>query len=160
MKNLSLPIVALFIITGMISCKKTDQGMVTTKTGTATKTGTTSSFSGVVPIQGKWTVKSDSVISGVGAFVTGKNYVGEAGDYFDFDTDNKLYTKEGAILDTFSYTLLTDSTLNIIPSGAPVNVIPFLGGIRPISASSVTVIWGPGLVNPGSYYSRIVVLTK
>jgi hypothetical protein len=154
MKNPSLPIAALFIITGLLSCKKTDQGMV------STKTGTTSNFNGVVPIQGKWSVKSDSVISGVGAFVTGKNYVGKAGDYFDFDTYNKLYVKEGSILDTFSYTLLTDSTLDIIPSGAPTSVIPFWGGIRPTSASSVTVIWGPSLISPGAYYSRIVSLKK
>jgi hypothetical protein len=154
MKSVSLPVALLFIITGLVSCKKTDQGMVTTKTGT------TSNYSGVVPIQGNWSVKSDSVSSGIGPNVTAKTYVGKTGDYFYFDTNNKLYTKEGAVLDTFSYTILTDSTLNITTSVAPGNVTPFSGGIKATSATSVTVTWTPGMANYGSFYSRVVSLKK
>ena len=147
MKSLSLPIAALFIITSLLSCKKTDQGMV-------------GDYKGVVSIQGKWSVKSDSVTSGVGPVVTPKTYVGKTGDYFYFDTNNKLYTKEGTVLDTFSYTILTDSTLNITTSVAPGNVTPFSGGIKATSATSVVVTWTPGMANYGSFYSRVVSLKK
>jgi hypothetical protein len=151
MKNLALFIPALLITTCLFSCKKTDGDMQTT-----TKTN----FKGVVSIAGEWNVKTDSTFSSIGAFGTGKKYTGETGDYFNFGTDGKLYVKEGAKLDTFTYKTLTDSTFRVAPVGAPANVIPFNGFIKPTTATSVVLTWTPGLVNPGSYYSRVVILAK
>jgi hypothetical protein len=161
MKNLALFISALFMISCLFSCKKTDGGMLTTtKTSTGGSVNNQTKFSGVVPIEGKWNVKTDSVFSSVGASGTGKTYTGETGDYFNFGTNNKLYIKEGANLDTFTYKMLTDSTLSLIPAGAPINVIPFAGFIQPTTATSVIVTWTPSLGNPGSFYSRTVSLAK
>src|ERR1700743_3267772 len=126
MKNLTLFTSALLMITCLLSCKKTNDGMQTT-TQTGTSGNTKTNYSGVVPIDGKWSVKTDSVFSSIGAFGTGKTYTGKTGDYCNFGNDGKLYVKEGANLDTFTYKMLTDSTLNLIPAGAPTNVIPFIG---------------------------------
>ncbi len=161
MKNLALFTSALFIIICLFSCKKTNDGMqTTTKTGTGGSGNNQTNYSGVVPIDGKWGVKSDSVFSSIGAFGTEKTYTGKTGDYFNFSNDGKLYIKEGANLDTFTYKMLTDSTLNLIPAGAPTNVIPFIGFIKPTTASSVVLYWSPSLGNPGSFYSRTVSLDK
>jgi hypothetical protein len=151
MKNLVLFISALLIITCLFSCKKTNEGV-----GTSIKTN----FKGVVPLQGEWAVMSDSLVTGVGAIVNGKKYTGENGDYYNFSADNKLYVKEAASLDTFTYKMLTDTTLSIVPVRDSARAIPFACFIKPLTTSSVVMTWTPSLSNPGSFYSRTVVLFK
>ena len=150
MKYLNLFAIASFIVTCFFSCKKTNEGTQPAKTD----------FKGAVPIGGKWSIQRDSVFTAVGAYGTGKTYTGKTGDYFNFGADDKLYIKEGANLDTFTYKILTDSTLSLLPVGATANYIPLAAFIKPTTATSVVLYWTPSLGNPGSFYSRTVSLDK
>ena len=87
--NLILVIAALLIFNW--SCKKNNDG--------------TSS------ILGKWNIQIDT--SFVGSFASNHEviYSGKSGDYFYFNSDGHLYTKENSILDTLAYTLSLDSVL-------------------------------------------------
>ena len=62
-------------------------------------------------ILGKWNIQIDS--SFVGAFASNHEviYSGKPGDYFNFNSDGHIYTKEDSILDTLTYTLSSDSIL-------------------------------------------------
>jgi hypothetical protein len=109
-------------------------------------------------LTGKWNLVSDSLISGIGPVSTPKIYTGVAGDYFDFRTDNKLYLKEGALLDTFAYTLTSDSTITIHSFGITFNGVLQSSNFK-VSANSATLIT-PFIPNPGAYYRRAVHLAK
>ncbi len=143
MKNLPLLIAALFVLSGLFSCKKSNQ-------------------SPAVPtsIIGNWHLVNDSLVSGVGPIVTGSNYIGKSGDYFDFETNNKLYIKEGANLDSSMYQIMSDSTivLNVYAERynaiAPVSKMTFVPDGVTLRSPSVFV------ANPGSYYLRIINLRK
>ena len=62
----------------------------------------------------KWNIVSDYTANHLAQTNT---YTGVAGDYFDFRTNNKCYVKEGSRYDTLSYTITSDTTLNILPFG-------------------------------------------
>ncbi|WP_426668811.1 hypothetical protein ACPPVU_21585 [Mucilaginibacter sp. McL0603] len=143
MKNPPLFIAALFVLSGLFSCKKSNQ-------------------SPAVPtsIVGKWQLVNDSLVSGVGPIVTGSNYIGKNGDYFDFGTNNKVYIKEGANLDSSAYQVMSDSTvvLNVYAERynaiSPVSKMTFVPDGVTLRSPSVFV------ANPGSYYLRIINLRK
>jgi hypothetical protein len=144
MKNLIIAVFVIFLISGLASCVKPmhcDPGM----------------FSAT--IKGKWGIKNDSVVSGVGPNVTGTNYIGTDADYFDFRDDNNVYIKEGARLDTSAYQLVTDSTIIINKFGISFNGVPETSRITALTSTSAT-IFTPFLVNPGAYYLRTVNLKR
>jgi hypothetical protein len=62
-------------------------------------------------ILGKWNIKIDTSFTGSLALNHMVIYSGESGDYFYFNSDGHLYTKESSILDTLTYTLSSDSVL-------------------------------------------------
>jgi hypothetical protein len=143
MKNLPLLIAALFGLSGLFSCKKSNQ-------------------SPAVPtsIVGKWKLVNDSLVSGVGPIVTGSNYIGKSGDYFDFETNNKLYIKERANLDSSAYQVTSDSTIVLNVYTERYNALSPVRGIT-YTPSGVT-LRSPSVfvANPGSYYLRIINLRK
>ncbi len=140
MKNVILIVIVFLIATGLLySCKN----------------------SGVSPasgIAGKWNIKVDSTFTGIGPFDTTEVYNGKAGDYFDFRSDNKLYIKEGATLDTFAYKIVAANKITISAAGsADISENCFVDAISPTSA---TINFFPYLVNPGGNTSSMVYLTR
>ena len=144
MKNPIILIVVLLIATGIFSC---------------TKKATVNAP--VNPLQGKWSIKSDSITTGSGNSVTGVKYVGTASDYFDFRTSTRLYTKEGDKLDTFAYTLKSDSLMYYGAVGTDLyDAYPYNGHLRSLNSNRVTIYVTPVHFNPGGYYSRLIVLQR
>jgi len=152
MKNLII-ILSVFVIEAcLLSCKKSGQNP-----NTNTQTGTSNTaFNG--PIGGKWSIKNDSLVAGVGSTVNVTNYIGTTGDYFDFRADNKAYIKEGAKLDTFTFQLLSDSTIRISKFAIAFGDT-LTSQIRLSNSNNMTLLsYGPPL--PGGYYFRVVNLVK
>ncbi len=145
MKKLTTLILTSLIAATIFSCKKTG-------------------VQGPVSIQGKWSLKLDSIAQGVSGPSPeySSKHIGTAADYFDFRSDNKLYIKEGAKLDTFSYQLSTDSNVYISATNpAEDGLTSSLNGlIKPISNNSARIHFAPALISFGLYYSRTVNLTK
>ena len=56
-------------------------------------------------ILGKWNIKIDSSYTGGGFTNHEASYVGQAGDFFNFNSDGHIYIKENSIFDTLNYTL-------------------------------------------------------
>jgi len=145
MKKLTTLILVSLIAATIFSCTKTDA---------------------VLPasIQGKWSLKLDSVAQGVStaSLQYSTNYVGTSADYFDFRSDNKLYIKEGAKLDTFSYQVNTDNNIYISsPETSEYGIASSLNGIiKTGSGNSATIHFTPAVASWGAYYSRTVDLTK
>jgi hypothetical protein len=110
------------------------------------------------PIVGKWGVKVDSTTSGIGPIQSVQAYIGKPGDYFDFRSDNKLYTKEGSTLDTFAYKVVADNKITIsIVGSADIAENCFIDALTPTSA---TINFFPYLVNPGGNTAKMVYLVK
>lgn len=134
--------------------------LITATIFSCTKTGVQSPVS----IQGKWSLKLDSTAQGVSGPSSqySTKYVGTTADYFDFRSDNKLYIKEGAHLDTFSYQLRTDNNIYISsPETAIYGIASSLNGvINHLSGSSASIYFTPGTAVFGAYYSRTVNLTR
>jgi len=72
-----------------------------------------SSGDGQISIQKMWTLVSDSTYSSIGIAAQRFGRAGTPTDYWDFRGDGHVYTKEGTILDTMSYTLNTPTTITI-----------------------------------------------
>jgi len=62
-------------------------------------------------IIGKWNIQIDTSFVGEGGLNHVVIYSGKSGDYFNFNSDGRTYTKEDSILDTLTYTLSSDSIL-------------------------------------------------
>ena len=142
MKNPAGVVVFVLIASGLLSCKKSS--------------GVNSSGN----IAGKWMIQKDSVTRAMGPGETGTNYVGTATDYFDFRTDKRLYTREGALLDTFTYTITSDTTLTLGGVGASINLIPLHVFIKSLNATTVRLDIEPSLWNPGGNTTRFTILTR
>jgi len=69
-------------------------------------------------IKGKWNIVNDSTrITGTGGeLIYHNNYIGAAGDYYDFRDDGKMYMKEGAALDTMQYEVYGNNQVRCTPS--------------------------------------------
>ena len=90
MKTLAIAFSSLLLCMLLMTCKKAAQP---------------------VTLIHKWNVLSDSTDN----LFTGNRryYTGQTGDYFDFRTDNKIYLKEGSLLDTLPYNINTDGSMEI-----------------------------------------------
>jgi hypothetical protein len=138
MKKLLPIIVVLSIITGIFSCQK-------------------NGVSAVNPLNGKWNVKVDSLHYGIGPNQQVKTYTGVAGDYFEF-RDSKLYIKEGAVLQTFNYKVVSQNKLQVTTSNP--NDIPLNLFIDYINGTSANINFFPTLLNPGGNDERWVSLGR
>lgn len=128
----------IFIIAGVLilgsSCKKKNEA-------------TTS-------IQGKWNIKIDSSYTGGGFYNHEASYVGQSGDYFNFNSDGHVYIMENSILDTLIYTLSSDS-IGIQNFGSGV------GKCRVPSPSAHNIVITSGLfITPNGEFGRTVYLTR
>lgn len=66
------------------------------------------SFTSIV---GKWNIKIDTSFVGFGPLNREVIYSGKEGDYFNFNSNGKVYIMENSISDTLIYTLNPDSIL-------------------------------------------------
>ncbi|MBZ5857308.1 hypothetical protein [Flavihumibacter profundi] len=110
-------------------------------------------------IPGKWNIVNDSTFIGVGINNHQVSYSGQAGDYFDFRSDGFLYTKEGAVLDTLSYSLASDNTILIASFGIILNGQPGMSYISNLTAHSLTIT-APIVITPGGAFGRKVNLNR
>ena len=153
MKTLSTFIVAGLMLS-MIACKK--------ESINSTSQAVNKTNNNVVALPGliaKWQILTDSTFAGVGLTNHPVNYQGQAGDYFDIRTNGYIYTKEGSVFDTLSYTLLSDTTITIVPFGLIINDVPASSHIRNLSANSVTIA-SPLFLTPGGQFGRKVSLSR
>jgi hypothetical protein len=70
---------------------------------------------------GHWNLVSDSTFEGVAQNNHPVDYMGQAGDYFSFSTDGNVYTKEGEVLDTLTYRVVSATGIIISDFGATFN---------------------------------------
>ena len=108
----------------------------------------------------KWNIVTDSTFAGAGITNHPVDYSGQPGDYFDIRTNGYIYTKEGAVLDTLSYTLVSDTTIIIKPFGLAVNSVPpTTSHITNLTSNSVTIA-SPVFATPGGEFGRKVSLSR
>jgi len=106
----------------------------------------------------KWNIVSDSTFTGVGVTNHAVNYAGQPGDYFDIRPNNIIYTKEGAVLDTLTFSSLTDSTIVISSFGITLNGVPDASHFK-FSTNSMNIV-SPEIATPGGIFGRRVTLSK
>jgi len=117
---------------------------------------------------GNWAIANDSTITGFwglwsGRPDTGINYIGQPGDHFNFMSNGKVYIKEGAELDTGTYTLSKDNQLEI--KFNYLNGQPNQGGwTKDYVLSQLTnhaaKLTGGTFVSPETSYTHIINLQK
>jgi hypothetical protein len=120
---------------------------------------------------GHWNLVNDSTFEGVGSSNHPVNYTGQAGDYFSFSTDGYVYTKEGEVLDTLTYRMVSATRTIISDFGLIINGIPDTSTITGLGATSLTVnnegdtvqtivIESPLFPTPGGVFWRKVTLSR
>lgn len=109
-------------------------------------------------LAGKWNVVSDSTYVGVGVNNHPVNYHGQQGDYFDFRTDGHVYTKEGAVLDTLSYSVISNTAIIIQSFGLIANGVPETSNVT--RTTNTAVIDAPVFFTPGGAFGRKVTLSR
>jgi len=73
-------------------------------------------------LTGKWQLVQDSTANSIArATPVITNYIGVAGDYFDFRTDGFCYTKEGSVYDTLSYQWVSGTSIIMQKFGLVIN---------------------------------------
>ena len=110
-------------------------------------------------ISGKWSVVSDSTFTGVGYSSHAVNYMGQAGDYFDFRADGNVYTKEGPVLDTLSYHLVSGNEIVIASFGIVGNGVPEVSHITAFNSHTLT-IQAAVVITPGGQFGRKIYLKR
>jgi hypothetical protein len=119
---------------------------------------------------GHWNLVSDSTFEGVAQNNHPVDYTGQAGDYFSFGTDGHVYTKEGEVLDTLTYRVVSATGIIISDFGATFNGISDTSTITGLGGNSLTtnngdvtaqtiVIESPFFLTPGGEFWRKVTLS-
>jgi hypothetical protein len=134
LKNLSIAVFVFFLLTG---CKKDDNKNHATTLVT------------------KWNLVTDYTANHLGQINT---YAGVPGDYFDFRSDGKCYTKEGGQYDTLSYAKTSDTTINIKPFGFS-NAAYYSSQANPLTLHAATIT-NTGPYPPGEVDFRQVKLSR
>jgi len=118
-------------------------------------------------ITGKWNLVSDSTYWGVGSGNHPVDYTGVAGDYFDFSTNGYVYIDEGAVQDTLTYRMVTDSSIIISDFGLIINGVPDTSTLTSLTASNgmglsvqTLIIESPFFLTPGGEFWRKVTLNR
>lgn len=107
-------------------------------------------------IIGKWNIVSDSTYAGINIYNHLVVYNGRPGDYFSFNINGNCYTKEGAVLDTLGFKLLSDTTISVLwVDGGEFETCR----ITAFTSRSL-VIDAPKLFTPGGIIWRKVTLTR
>jgi hypothetical protein len=151
----SLMIIGLMLC--VAACKKDINGSLSPVTNKSDK----NSLSGLgqASLVAKWNIVTDSTYAGAGISNHPVDYSGQPGDYFDIRTNGYIYTKEGAVLDTLSYTLVSDTTIKIQPFGFGINSVPTTSHITNFTSNSVTIA-SPSFATPGGIFWRKVTLSR
>jgi hypothetical protein len=143
----------LFIVTGLLLCLCACKKYSSSDNKAANLLDNTA-------IVGRWNVVSDTSYAGVN---TGSNpliHTGQAGDYFDFSTNGNVYTKEGPVLDTLTYSLVSSEEINIEPFGSVGNgPDELVSRIMILTAHNATIA-SPLGESPGGPVKRIVNLSR
>ncbi len=116
-----------------------------------------------ISITGKWNIVNDSLVSGIGSSsYSYENYVGSAGDYFDFRSDGYVYLKEGSLLDTLSYQLQDSNKIIIESFGFVINGVATTSDITVLTAHNFSIRTNnDSFVNPaGAVYRRFLNLSR
>ena len=148
MKTFILFAFIIITITGLFSCKKNSISNPLTITDS---------------LVGNWNIINDSsYLEGTPIFAgSSSNYIGAPGDYFKFTQSRNLYIKEGAALDTATYSLISD-TLKL--DYFYINGTYFLNGaynsfiLSNLTQQNATLV-SSGLTPEGNYY-RVVYLER
>lgn len=115
-------------------------------------------------ITGKWNLVSDSTFKGVGSSNHPVDYTGVAGDYFNFLSNGHAYSKEGPVLDTLMYTLVSDNSIIISGFGVILNGVQdtsVITGLTTIVGSAQTITIASSLaLTPGGEFWRKVTLSR
>ena len=107
-----------------------------------------------ISILGKWNIKIDSSYTGAGLSNHEASYVGQSGDYFNFNSNGYVYIIENSILDTLIYTLSSDS-IGIQNFGSGI------GKCRVPTPSAHNIVITSGLfITPNGEFGRTVYLTR
>ncbi len=141
MKSRSLILLGLVIIAFMFACKK----------GSSIYPG---------QINGKWNVVSDSTYNEFLLSLTQRNYIGKAGDYYDFRTDGKVYINESNTLDTLTYNLVNDTTIQIQNFGWILNGVQNTSYMKYSSNNANVSITTGRAITPGGFGWRQVNLKR
>jgi hypothetical protein len=123
------------------------------------KPGCDPAMMGPVTIIRNWNIVSDSTFVGVGSNNHPVAYIGQPGDYFDFTTNGTIYTKEGAVLDTLSYKLLSDTSIVIGAFGITLNGVAETSRITNLTVHSL-VIKAPIVATYGGTFGRKISLNR
>jgi hypothetical protein len=90
-----------------------------------------------------------------------------AGDYFDFSTNGYVYIDEGAVQDTLTYRMVTDSSIIISDFGLIINGVPDTSTLTSLTASNgmglsvqTLIIESPFFLTPGGEFWRKVTLNR
>ncbi|HEX3767852.1 MAG TPA: hypothetical protein VHT72_05710, partial [Puia sp.] len=118
-------------------------------------------------LTGNWNLVNDSAFKGAGLSNRMVDYTGEAGDYFNFSTNGYVYTKEKTMLDTLTYSMISDTSIIITSFGLIVNGVPdtsIITGLKDNNGSRVivqTIVIESHLsITPGGEFWRKVTLTR
>jgi hypothetical protein len=105
-------------------------------------------------IIGKWNLLSDTTY-----VLDVTDYSGQPGDYFDIRTNGHIYTKEGPVLDTLTYSLVSSTEMTIETFGVPINGVPEISQITNLTAHSATIN-APIQATPDGPFGRKVTLSR
>jgi hypothetical protein len=118
-------------------------------------------------LTGKWNLVNDSTFEGAGSSNHLVDYTGEAGDYFSFNTNGYVYTKESTMLDTLTYRMVSDTSIVISNFGLILNGVPDTSTITILTANNglgltvqIIVIESPFFLTPGGEFWRKVTLSR
>jgi len=119
---------------------------------------------------GQWNLVSDTAFVGVGYDNHLVGYTGQQGDYFTFSTNGNVYTKEGTVLDTLTYKMVSPNGIIISDFGVILNGVPETSTITGLGAGSLTasnggeaqtiVIQCTPIYTPGGAFWRKVTLSR
>jgi len=108
---------------------------------------------------GKWNVVSDTTYAGVNTGTNPVVYKGQPGDYFDFRTDGFVYIKEGAMLDTLSFNVISGRQIGITSFMSILNDQSATCQLAGVTGDSLSII-SPLLTPPGGPQQRMVSLSR
>lgn len=160
MKAKYLVLIAAGLLLSLFACKKPANNLTRGSGGTSGQVSTqTSALVNPGSIIGNWNIVTDSTFAGAGITNHPVDYAGQAGDYFNISANGHIYTKEGAVLDTLTYSNVSDTTIVISPFGITLNGVPETSHIITFTAHNL-VISAPQIATPGGIFGRRVSLSR
>ena len=116
-------------------------------------------MNGSMSLAGKWQLVQDSISnSWLKTSAVDTNYIGVAGDYFDFRNDSVCYTKEGNVYDTLAYHQVSSKSIVMQKFGLIIN-----GTAEPsmlLRTPSTANITTQNILSPAGTIFREVKLTR